>query len=183
MSAHARATRRVNSSTFYETLRAFTIDAVIVFLIPYRGNETNCPVVAEHDEGQTLFPVGRVTWRMTKLVTRPTVVIVFRNCDTEVPWDMVTRKCLDTISLYTTLCEQFQEVEWTLSDAESKVALDQMNNRVLSRVTNELPIIFNDVRCFYSENSFKVQILFPVYRMNRVCFRSTDITWPLKISS
>lgn len=59
----ARATRKENSSTFYETLRGFAVDLMIVFLIPYHG--TKQIVLSTHDEGQILFPVGLATWRVT----------------------------------------------------------------------------------------------------------------------
>lgn len=98
-SAHCSCDTKGKFKHFLRNLRVFTVDLVIVFLIPYHG--TNCSVVAAHDEGQTLFPVGLATLgERPMLVIRPTIVV---QASTKLRPNRGTQQCFGTISLYTTL--------------------------------------------------------------------------------
>lgn len=116
-------------------------------------NETNCPVVAGH-EGQTLFPVGHATWKMINAGNTA-------NCNYSLPkLRSIMGYGYPKVLRYNIVIHNLM---WTVSGSwmnivgyGSKVALDQTNNRVLSRVTNELPIVFNDIAVLIPKTHIKL---------------------------
>jgi len=122
---------------------------------PLSRNETNCPVVATHDEGRMLFPVGHATWRMTNVGNTASRAVTIRHETMTSMAGHGSRKMLwhgtSTMHAYVTRSGKVERASRGLRSRK----LDRTGNRVSSCAANGLSIALerlSTVSLFLSRN-------------------------------